>query len=128
MTRRYKRVECADGFNMSVQASNTSYCSPRNDEGPYSEVEVGFPSSVDRILMPYAEDPDRLTDTVYGYVPADKIVKCIEAHGGMEAGELPALDILTAYRDAVVDDEYEFAGGVRRHLQSLRGGQHRGQA
>ena len=104
MSAQYQTIECSDGFTMSVQAGRGAYCSPRNDEGPYSEVEVGYPSSKCNILMPYAENPDRPEQTVYGYVPADKIVKCIEAHGGMEAGELPTLDILTAYRDAAVND------------------------
>ena len=89
--KKYEVVKCADGFSMSVQASKRSYCYPRNDLGPYTEVEVGFPSSWDFYLQPYAEDPGRPTDTVYGYVPADTIVMCVDAHGGMVTGELPPL-------------------------------------
>ena len=37
-------IICADGENLSVQASRTHYCVPRTDQGPYTEVEVGFPS------------------------------------------------------------------------------------
>lgn len=91
MKKKYDLVKCADGFTMSVQASRGSYCSPRDDTGPYDSVEVGFPSSFDVYLHQYAEDPDKPTDTVYGWVPADTVVMCIDAHGGMVSGELPPL-------------------------------------
>ena len=84
-------IECRDGFSMSVQAGNGHYCSPRDDVGPYTHVEVGFPSSYDYYLHEYAEYPDKPTDTVYGWVPADTIQLCIDAHGGMVSGELPPL-------------------------------------
>ena len=91
MKKQYDMVKCADGFTMSVQASKGSYCSPRDDSGPYDSVEVGFPSSYDYYLHQYAEDPDKPTDTVYGWVPADTVMMCIDAHGGMVSGELPPL-------------------------------------
>ena len=91
MKKKYDLIKCADGFSMSVQASRGSYCSPRDDSGPYDSVEVGFPSSFDVYLHEYAEDPDKPTDTVYGWVPADTVVMCIDAHGGMVSGELPPL-------------------------------------
>ena len=91
MKKKYDLVKCADGFTMSVQASKGSYCSPRNDSGPYDSVEVGFPSSYDYYLHEYAEDPGKPTDTVYGWVPADTVMMCIDAHGGMVSGELPPL-------------------------------------
>lgn len=76
---------------MSVQASEGNYCNPRNNTGPWTEVEVGMPSSYDYWLNEYAEDPGRPTETVYGWVPADKIRLCIDSHGGMVDGELPEL-------------------------------------
>jgi hypothetical protein len=36
------RIECADGFSVSVQASKTHYSTPRSDDGPYTHVECGF--------------------------------------------------------------------------------------
>jgi len=93
----YKTVECADGFTMSVQASRRNYSTPRNDTGPYDSVEVGYPSRECSILLPYAEKPEDPTDSVYGYVPADTIIECIDAHGGITDGELPPLDLVTAY-------------------------------
>ncbi len=91
MKKKYKLVECADGFSMSVQASEGNYCSPRDNTGPYTAVEVGFPSSYDWQLQEYAEDPDNPTESVYGWVPAINIKLCIDSHGGMVAGELPPL-------------------------------------
>ncbi len=84
-------VVCADGFTMSVQASERNYSTPKDDVGPYTEVEVGFPSSYDYHLSSYAENPDAPTETVYGYVPADTVIMCIDSHGGMVGGELPPL-------------------------------------
>ena len=89
--KMYEAVVCADGFSMSVQASKGSYCRPKNDTGPYESVEVGYPSSFDYYLHQYAEDPDNPTGTVYGWVPADTVIMCIDAHGGMVGGELPPL-------------------------------------
>jgi hypothetical protein len=48
----HKRIYCKDGYNLSVQASATHYCSPREDFGPWYEVEVGYPSAVEDTLMP----------------------------------------------------------------------------
>ena len=91
LKKKYELVKCADGFTMSVQASKTNYNSPRDDVGPYTAVEVGFPSSYDYYLHEFAENPDKPTETVYGWVPADTVMMCIEAHGGMVSGELPPL-------------------------------------
>lgn len=77
------KIECADGFKMSVQASRTHYCTPRTDTGPWSHVEVGFPTEREELLMEYVEDADRPTSTVYGYVPVEVIVAVIDKHGGL---------------------------------------------
>lgn len=89
--RNYDPVKCRDGFSMSVQASSRNYSHPRDDVGPYSEVEVGFPSHYDIHLQPYAEHPDKPTECVYGWVPEEILRLCIESHGGIVGGELPAL-------------------------------------
>lgn len=72
-----KRITCQDGFSLSVQATHGAYCSPRKNLGPWYEVEVGFPSAEPELILSYAEQPEKPTDTVYGYVP-------IELHGGMK--------------------------------------------
>lgn len=76
------RVHCVDGFTMSVQASRHHYSDPRSNDGPYMEVEVGFPSSAEDLLTPYAEDADDLTGTVYGFVPIEIVQRVIDKHGG----------------------------------------------
>ena len=76
---------------MSVQASETHYCSPRIDNAEkYSAVEVGFPSDLESLLVKWAEDEHNPTGTVYGYVPAAVISLVCVKHGGIVSGELPA--------------------------------------
>lgn len=77
------RVECVDGFSMSVQVSKNHYCSPRSDNGPYESVEIGFPSDVEPLILEYAEQPTRPTETVYAYVPVELVNQVIEKHGGL---------------------------------------------
>jgi len=81
--RKVRKVVCRDGFSMSVQASSGHYCSPRNDEGPWETVEVGFPSIIEPLLWDYADEPGAWTDTVYGYVPIELVAAVIEVHGGL---------------------------------------------
>lgn len=85
----YKAVVCADGFSMSVQASTSAYSKPQHDNGPYTKVEVGFPNEEESILSSYAEDPEKLTDTVYPYVPVATVSLVLAKHGGVVEGELP---------------------------------------
>jgi hypothetical protein len=89
MKLNYKRLVCKSGFNVSVQASERNYCTPRNNTGPYTEVELGFPSSPEPLIARFAEDPGAPTETVYGWVPTTVLFQLIEKHGGIESGELP---------------------------------------
>ena len=93
-TREY--VYCADGFNMSVQASKTHYCSPRVDglSAIYRQVEIGYPSEREELLDEYAEDKERYTETVYSWVPSQLVALIIAKHGGMVSGELPRLGFI----------------------------------
>jgi len=51
-----------DGFSMSVQASHGHYCIPKEDNQLYySDVEVGFPSKKEPLLMKYARDKSKPT-------------------------------------------------------------------
>ena len=85
-----KQVVCADGFAMSVQANETAYCHPRtNNAEAYEEVEVGFPTKKEELLMEWAEDPSQPTNTVYGWVPISQVLLVIAKHGGMVEGEVP---------------------------------------
>lgn len=79
------RLYLADGASLSVQAGRHSYCSPRDNHGPYQTVEVGFPSHVPpETWKEYAEDWDSPTNTVYGYIPLVLVMLFIGAHGGID--------------------------------------------
>ena len=90
MYPRNKHIICVDGFKMSVQANESAYCTPRiNDAGSYTAVEVGFPSEKESLLLPFAENLERPTKTVYGWVPATTVAMVCAKHGGVVDGELP---------------------------------------
>lgn len=77
-------IMCRDGLSLSVQAGWGAYCQPRDSVGDWHAVEAGFPSQVIEDLLPYAEEPDKPTETVYGYVPISFVADIIEQHGGSE--------------------------------------------
>ena len=106
------RIVCNDGFSVSVQASEHTYCEPRytqwqNEDGwqvingnyyssskiprnfrtdrftPYESVELGYPSEADELIYDYVEGND-YTGTVYGYVPVKIVEQLIEKHGGFK--------------------------------------------
>lgn len=88
------RVECKDGFTMSVQASEFHYCTPREylEAGEYAAWEIGFPSEKEDLIMGWVEDHSNPTNTVYGYVPTAVIDAVIEKHGGLADVLLSALE------------------------------------
>ena len=89
-TDRNRQVVCADGFTMSVQAHQGAYCEPRVSGAPkYTHVEVGFPSEREDLLMQFAEEPDKPTQTVYGWVPVQTVTNVLAKHGGIVDGEVP---------------------------------------
>lgn len=67
------RILCADGVQYSVQASRGHYCSPRNDVGPYTAVEVWCRRSSGGKW--HTDDPE-------GWVALEKINRRIHRHGG----------------------------------------------
>lgn len=86
-------IRCADGFRMSVISGYYgTYCNPRpgfnqllNYSGPFTEVEVGFPSARPEpwdTWREYCENVDEPTETVYAYVPVDVVRALVESHGG----------------------------------------------
>ena len=88
--KRYPRIVCADGASVSIQAGTGIYSTPRDNRGPYTHVEAGFPSvEPPASWREYAEDCDNLLGTVYGYMPYDCVDEFIAVHGGLVGGELP---------------------------------------
>ena len=83
---RFPRAVCNDGFEMSVQAHRGAYCDPDNDIGPWTSLEIGYPNRKERLLMPFAEDPEEPTNTVYSYVPQNILWDVILKHGGLKEG------------------------------------------
>lgn len=76
-------IVCADGFTMSVQASANHYCAPRETGAwYYDQVEVGFPSAIEPLLLEYAENDADYLNTVYGWVPVEVVDAIVAAHGG----------------------------------------------
>lgn len=73
---------CADGFLLSIQASEYHYCSPRQDNAPeYQAVEIMVLSGTKpRSLRPYSAGGD-----VYGYVPMAVAERLVKRHGGIGA-------------------------------------------
>ena len=89
--KKFTLARCKDGFTVSVQAGSRHYCEPRTDVGPWSSLELGFPSERDELIMEYAEDPGSPTHTVYGWVPWNIVYDLFEKHGGLIDGcVLPA--------------------------------------
>jgi len=92
------RLVCKDGFSMSVQASPTHYSEPNgstytdfklNDSNViHTHFEIGFPNESESIILKYAEDIDKPTDTVYARVPLNRILKAIKKHGGLDNDRL----------------------------------------
>lgn len=78
------RVECKDGFTISIQGGTFGhYCTPRKNCNVYERVELGYPSQEDDLIKEYAENEHDLTDTVYPYVPIEIVEKLIAKHGGI---------------------------------------------
>jgi hypothetical protein len=83
-----KAIYCNDGFSMSVQASARSQCKPRTNWGPYTEMEVAFPSTKEPLLLPFCDSPSMSPD-VFANVPVEVINQIIAKHGGILIGRLP---------------------------------------
>ena len=71
-------VKCKDGVTLSVQASEFHYSSPRDNYGPYTEVEVWcFRDAAEVTEFDYSDDDPS------AYVPIEQVVQFIDNHGGI---------------------------------------------
>jgi len=74
-------VICKDGLALSVQASYYHYCTPEKNNAPeYSTVEIQPQNR--KKLRSLREYQDR--DSVYAFVPVEKLDALIKWHGGMQ--------------------------------------------
>ena len=74
-----KRIDFETGGSLSVQASRFTYCTPRDNEGPYTHVECGFPKDV-RLPSSWAEyaEMGSIEDSdVFAYVPVTLVRELI---------------------------------------------------
>lgn len=86
-----KRITCADGVSLSVQANQDAYCTPRIDElghwTNYMKVEVGYiRNDKGETVTPPAEweqyGEGYFPSPIYGYVPTNLVESFIRSHGG----------------------------------------------
>lgn len=90
-------ITCVDGFKVSVLAGEGAYCDPRpgwlddtpaDYSGPYTEVEVGFPSEKPEPWEAWRQHIDDggpdcdPCESVYPYVPVELVRHLIALHGG----------------------------------------------
>lgn len=79
-------ASCLQGRIFSVRPGREDFqCAPREHRpaGDYESVELGNPSGLEELLVPYAEDKDNLLKTAYPYVPVELLKVVIEVHGGL---------------------------------------------
>ncbi len=80
-------IKCNDGTTISIQASSSHYCTPKEDKLPlteYTHYELGFPSKEIPCLLEYSEDIECLTSTVYPYVPKAIVKEALDYCGGAD--------------------------------------------
>lgn len=71
-------ITCRDGTVLSVQASEYSYCYPRNNTGPWVKVEVMVCSKKTKPIH-FVVDPD--DSNIGGYIPIECVAKEILTRG-----------------------------------------------
>ena len=74
------KVYCSDGHNVSVQGHCGSYSKPREFSPKYLNVELGYPSSEDKLFKSEFSDGDDIA----GYVPINIVHDYIQSHGGVD--------------------------------------------
>ena len=96
VTKKLKRLECFDGFSVSLQGSESNYSSPRKDVAIYGAIEAGFPSEEEELLLPYQEDKQLpMNESVFGWVPMKVVYDIVIKHGGWKEGGIPPMIGLT---------------------------------
>jgi uncharacterized membrane protein len=70
---------------ISIQASEFHYCYPKDDEGPYTQVEVAvFDKDGERtrenMLKEWADD-QHSDEPVYAYVPVGRVIELLKDDG-----------------------------------------------
>jgi hypothetical protein len=82
------RIECRDGFSVSVQAHPGAYCRPRDGMYPWDAFECGYPSAPVPEWSVRKEGGGDDKKSVFGYIDARDIMNVIRSHGGAECLEM----------------------------------------
>lgn len=95
------KIKFNNGGSASIQASRGHYSEPRNDHGPYTSMEIGFPSEGTEIpdsLLKYEETSQHGKgegfnpyESIYAYVPVSVVKEFIDANGGISIGRIPPM-------------------------------------
>jgi hypothetical protein len=80
-------IYCMDETTLSVQSGAHNYCTPQDNNGPWTHVEVGFPSKHFELLDEYQDGDDVPEKSVYGYVPIEIVEECIAQCGGINVAK-----------------------------------------
>jgi len=83
------RVYFNNGGGISMQASHYHNCVPKDDEGPYESIELGYPDEMVKIPEEMYTFEEQGSDGLYNFVPASVVVKLIELNDGVKSGEVP---------------------------------------
>jgi len=83
-------VLCEDGYEFSVATGLSAYCVPRNNIGPYTHVEIGFPPTRPEPwegVWEHFRNTDevggeRAPNDIYCQVPVHIVETLIQLHGG----------------------------------------------
>lgn len=82
------RIFCKDGFNISVQVNSSNYCGSENGVRTFGLdwklVEWGFPSEPIDGDKFNAEDKNKTTESVGGYVEIGLLDELCTEHGGID--------------------------------------------
>lgn len=70
-------IKCRDGSALSVQASISAYCYPRNNSGPWTHVEVMVSSDDNPVYFSINEG----NSGIASYVPIESVAEEILARG-----------------------------------------------
>ena len=82
-----ERIECMDGFSVSIQAGMHNNCTPRLNTAEWTAFELGKPSAQDDLLSRHKA----VGEEIYPYVLAETIEKLIEKHGGMKSANADSI-------------------------------------
>lgn len=77
-------IKLKDGTVICMFASESHYCEPKSNSGPYTSIELTMSKSVKPDTLRGYTSPTRESIRTYGYVPLTELSKFIDKHGGIE--------------------------------------------